>query len=50
MNNINGDLRKQLPDSKCKEISRNTYYNYKREVLGKDKRGYNKKDNKNDTT
>lgn len=47
INNINGDLKKQLPDSKCKEISRNTYYNYKREVLGKDKRGYNK--NKNDT-
>ena len=38
MNNIAGDLRKQLPDSKCKDISRNTYYNYKREVLGKEKR------------
>lgn len=42
INNINGDLRKQLPDSKCKEISRNTYYNYKREVFGKEKRVYNK--------
>ncbi len=42
MNNINGDLKKHLPDSKCKEISRNTYYNYKREVLGKEKRVYKK--------
>lgn len=40
INNIAGDLRKQLPDSKCKEISRNTYYNYKREVLGREKRIY----------
>ncbi len=44
MNNIMGDLRKQLPDSKCKDISRNTYYNYKREVLGKEKRIYTKRD------
>lgn len=43
MNNIAGDLRKQLPDSKCKEISRNTYYNYKREVLGRAKRVYSTK-------
>lgn len=42
MNNIAGDLRKQLPDSKCKDISRNTYYNYKRELLGKPKRQYTK--------
>lgn len=41
INNIAGDLKKQLPDSKCKEISRNTYYNYKREVLGRKKRAYN---------
>ena len=40
MNNIAGDLRKQLPDSKYKDISRNTYYNYKREVLGREKRVY----------
>ena len=40
MNNIAGDLRKQLPDSKYKDISRNTYYTYKREVLGRDKRVY----------
>ena len=40
MNNISGDLRKQLPDSKYKTISRNTYYNYKREVLGREKRVY----------
>lgn len=40
MNNIAGDLKKQLPDSKCKDISRNTYYNYKREVLGREKREY----------
>lgn len=32
MNNINGDLKKQLPYSKCQEISRNTYYKYKREL------------------
>jgi len=43
INNIAGDLRKQLPDSKCKEISRNTYYNYKREVLGRAKRVYTTK-------
>ena len=43
INNIAGDLRKQLPDSKCKEISRNTYYNYKREVLGRAKRVYSTK-------
>lgn len=42
MNNIAGDLKKQLPDSKCKDISRNTYYNYKRELLGKEKRVYSK--------
>lgn len=42
MNNITGDLRKQLPDSKCKDISRNTFYNYKREFLGKPKRQYTK--------
>lgn len=42
MNNIAGDLKKQLPDSKCKEISRNTYYTYKREFLGKPKRQYTK--------
>ena len=41
MNNIAGDLKKQLPDSKCKDISRNTYYNYKREFLGKEKRVFN---------
>lgn len=41
MNNIAGDLRKQLPDSKYKDISRNTYYSYKREVLGREKRVYN---------
>ena len=41
MNNIAGDLRKQLPDSKYKDISRNTYYTYKREVLGREKRVYN---------
>lgn len=40
MNNIAGDLKKQLPDSKCKDISRNTYYNYKRELLGHQKRVY----------
>lgn len=40
MNNIAGDLKKLLPDSKCKDISRNTYYNYKREVLGRAKRTY----------
>ena len=40
MNNIVGDLMKQLPDSKCKTISRNTYYQYKREVLGREKRVY----------
>lgn len=40
MNNIAGDLKKQLPDSKCKDISRNTYYNYKRELLGRQKRVY----------
>ena len=40
MNNIAGDLKKLLPDSKCKDISRNTYYNYKREVLGRAKRSY----------
>lgn len=40
MNNIAGDLKKQLPDSKCKDISRNTYYTYKREVLGRPKRAY----------
>ena len=43
MNNIAGDLRKQLPDSKCKDISRNTYYSYKREVLGREKRVYSTK-------
>lgn len=43
MNNIAGDLRKQLPDSKCKDISRNTYYSYKREVLGREKRVYSSK-------
>lgn len=43
INNIAGDLRKQLPDSKCKDISRNTYYNYKREVLGRAKRVYSTK-------
>ena len=42
MNNIAGDLKRQLPDSKCKDISRNTYYNYKREVLGREKRAYTK--------
>ena len=42
MNNIAGDLKKQLPDSKCKDISRNTYYNYKRELLGREKRVYTK--------
>lgn len=42
MNNIIGDLTKQLPDSKCKTISRNTYYQYKREVLGREKRVYMK--------
>ncbi len=42
MNNITGDLRKQLPDSKCKDISRNTYYTYKREFQGKPKRQYTK--------
>ena len=42
MNNIVGDLMKQLPDSKCKTISRNTYYQYKREVLGREKRVYTK--------
>ena len=42
MNNIAGDLKRQLPDSKCKDISRNTYYKYKREVLGREKRVYNK--------
>ena len=42
MNNIAGDLKKQLPNSKCKDISRNTYYNYKREILGKEKRVYSK--------
>ena len=41
-NNIAGDLKKHLPDSKCKDISRNTYYNYKRELLGKPKRQYTK--------
>lgn len=40
MNNIAGDLRKQLPDSKYKAISRNTYYTYKRELLGRAKRVY----------
>lgn len=40
MNNISGDLTKQLPDSKYKTISRNTYYKYKRELLGRAKRGY----------
>ena len=35
MNNIAGDLRKQLPDSKCKDISRSTYYKYKRELREK---------------
>lgn len=40
MNNIVGDLIKKLPDSKCKTISRNTYYQYKREVLGREKRVY----------
>lgn len=44
MNNIAGDLKKQLPDSKCKDISRNTYYNYKRELLGREKRVYTKND------
>lgn len=43
MNNIAGDLKKQLPDSKCKGISRNTYYNYKREILGREKRVYTTK-------
>lgn len=43
MNNIAGDLKKQLPDSKCKDISRNTYYNYKRELLGRQKRVYSVK-------
>lgn len=42
MNNIAGDLKKQLPDSKCKDISRNTYYTYKRELLGREKRIYTK--------
>ena len=42
MNNIAGDLKKQLPDSKCKDISRNTYYNYKRDLLGREKRVYTK--------
>lgn len=41
MNNIAGDLKKKLPDSKYKDISRNTYYTYKREVLGRQKRIYN---------
>lgn len=40
MNNIVADIKKQLPDSKCKSISRNTYYNYKRELLGREKRVY----------
>ena len=44
MNNIAGDLKKQLPDSKCKDISRNTYYTYKRELLGREKRAYAKKE------
>lgn len=44
MNNIAGDIKKQLPDSKCKDISRNTYYNYKRELLGKEKRVYSVND------
>lgn len=43
MNNIAGDLKKQLPDSKCKDISRNTYYKYKREYIGREKRVYDKK-------
>lgn len=43
MNNIAGDLKKQLPDSKCKDISRNTFYKYKREYLGREKRVYDKK-------
>ena len=43
MNNIAGDLKKQLPDSKCKTISRNTYYEYKRELLGRAKRVYKPK-------
>lgn len=43
MNNIAGDLKKNLPDSKCKDISRNTYYTYKREILGRIKRIYCKK-------
>ena len=42
MNNIAGDLKKQLTDSRCKDISRNTYYNYKRELLGRPKRAYTK--------
>mgnify|MGYP002712018434 FL=1 len=46
MNNISGDLRKQLPDSKYKTISRNTYYNYKREVLGREKRVYSTRNSK----
>lgn len=46
MNNIAGDLRKQLPDSKCKDISRNTYYSYKREVLGREKRVYSARNSK----
>ena len=46
MNNIFGDLRKQLPDSKYKTISRNTYYNYKREVLGREKRVYSARNSK----
>lgn len=43
MNNIAGDLKKQLPDSKYKTISRNTYYEYKRELLGRAKRAYKPK-------
>ena len=43
MNNIVGDLMKQLPDSKRKTISRNTYYQYKREVLCREKRVYTNK-------
>ena len=41
------NLRKQLPDSKCKDISRNTYYSYKREVLGREKRVYSSKGENN---
>lgn len=36
INNIVGDLKKNLPDSKCQGISRNTYYKYKKEFKEKE--------------